>query len=49
MIKKWQSRTLLLLGDDNIQLLRKAHVLVVGLGGVGAFAAEMLCRAGSIA
>ena len=26
--------------------IRRAHVLVVGTGGVGAYAAEMLCRAG---
>ena len=26
--------------------IRSAHVLVVGTGGVGAYAAEMLCRAG---
>lgn len=26
--------------------LQQAHVLVVGLGGVGAYAAEMICRAG---
>ena len=29
-----------------MQRLRDAHVLVVGVGGVGAYAAEMLCRAG---
>ncbi len=39
-------RTLLLLGEDNIKKLRHASVLIVGLGGVGAFAAESLCRAG---
>lgn len=42
----WQERTELLLGEDKMQRLRKAHVLVVGLGGVGAYAAEMICRAG---
>ena len=41
----WQERTELLLGEDKMQRLRKAHVLVVGLGGVGAYAAEMICRA----
>lgn len=42
----WQVRTSLLLGDERIGMLSKAHVFVVGLGGVGAYAAEMLCRAG---
>ena len=44
--KAWQQRTGLLLGDEKMERLRRAHVLVVGLGGVGAYAAEMLCRAG---
>lgn len=43
---EWQQRTELLFGKDKIQRLRHAHVLVVGLGGVGAYAAEMICRAG---
>ena len=42
----WQQRTELLLGGEKTERLRRAHVLVVGLGGVGAYAAEMLCRAG---
>ena len=29
-----------------MERLRRAHVLVVGLGGVGAYAAEMICRTG---
>lgn len=44
--KAWQQRTELLLGEDKMARVRKAHVLVVGLGGVGAYAAEMICRAG---
>jgi tRNA A37 threonylcarbamoyladenosine dehydratase len=40
------SRTVLLLGEVNFEKLRQAHVLVVGLGGVGGYAAEQLCRAG---
>ena len=43
---EWQERTQLLLGEDKMKRMREAHVLVVGLGGVGAYAAEMICRAG---
>lgn len=35
-----------MIGKQGVERLRGSHVLVVGLGGVGAFAAEMLCRAG---
>ena len=42
----WQSRTELMFGVERVQQLRQAHVMVVGLGGVGAYAVEMLCRAG---
>lgn len=46
MESKWTDRTALLLGGDKMQRLAAAHILVVGVGGVGAYAAEMLCRAG---
>lgn len=36
----------MLLGDEGLKKMRDAHILVVGLGGVGAYAAEMICRAG---
>lgn len=42
----WRERTILLLGEEKAGIIRDAHVLVVGLGGVGAYAAEMICRAG---
>ncbi len=42
----WLERTLLLLGPESLGRLQNAHVLVVGLGGVGGYAAEQLCRAG---
>ena len=42
----WQSRTELMFGVEPMQQLHQAHVMVVGLGGVGAYAVEMLCRAG---
>ena len=43
---QWSERTELLLGKEKLERLNSAHVLVVGLGGVGAYAAEMICRAG---
>lgn len=46
MSQEWKSRTVLLLGEDRMNYLSGCHVLVVGLGGVGAYAAEQLCRAG---
>lgn len=42
----WNIRTELLLGKDRIERLRRSHILIVGLGGVGAYAAELLCRSG---
>ena len=46
MSEKWLERTSLLLGDEKLKKLQNANVLVVGLGGVGAYAAEMIARAG---
>ena len=42
----WLERTELLLGSENVEKLQNANVLVVGVGGVGAYAAEMIARAG---
>lgn len=46
MSYNWNTRTELLLGADRMEQLAHSHVLVVGLGGVGAYAAEQICRAG---
>jgi tRNA A37 threonylcarbamoyladenosine dehydratase len=43
---KWQERAVLLFKEEGINKLQNANVLVVGLGGVGSFAAEFLARAG---
>jgi tRNA A37 threonylcarbamoyladenosine dehydratase len=39
-------RTRLLLGENGVGRLQQAHVAVVGVGGVGSYAVEALCRAG---
>ncbi|MDD4806733.1 MAG: tRNA threonylcarbamoyladenosine dehydratase [Candidatus Cloacimonetes bacterium] len=40
------TRTELLIGSEGLQKLKECTVAVVGLGGVGSYAAEALCRAG---
>lgn len=45
-MSEWTKRTELLLGKKKYERLRVSNVLVVGTGGVGAYAAEMLVRAG---
>ena len=45
-MSNWLERTELLLGEEKLNILRNANVLVVGVGGVGAYAAEMIVRAG---
>lgn len=42
----WLERTELLVKEEGIQRLKNANVLVVGLGGVGSYAAEFIARAG---
>ena len=44
--KAWTERTRLLLGDERVDELAACHVLVVGLGGVGGYASELLVRGG---
>lgn len=42
----WLQRTRILYGEKFMEKIAKSSVLIVGLGGVGAYAAEMLCRGG---
>jgi len=42
----WLGRTTLLIGEEKVRSLSSKHVLVVGMGGVGSFAAEFICRSG---
>ncbi|OYX24493.1 MAG: tRNA threonylcarbamoyladenosine dehydratase [Algoriphagus sp. 32-45-6] len=42
----WLSRTELIVGREGLEKLAQKHVLVVGLGGVGSFAAEFIARSG---
>lgn len=42
----WLSRTSLLIGEEALNRLTQKHVMVVGMGGVGSFAAEFIARAG---
>ena len=45
-MEAWKERTELLVGAEGLERLFESSVAVIGLGGVGAYAAEMLCRAG---
>jgi tRNA A37 threonylcarbamoyladenosine dehydratase len=40
------SRTALLIGDENVEIIKKSRVLIAGLGGVGGYVFEALARAG---
>ncbi|KKX46860.1 ThiF family adenylyltransferase [Sphingobacterium sp. IITKGP-BTPF85] len=42
----WLSRTEALVGREALEKLANSHVMVLGLGGVGSFAAEFICRGG---
>ena len=46
MIKNWLERTELLINEEGLEKLATANILVVGLGGVGSFAAEFVARSG---
>ena len=43
---KWQERAELLFKKEGLDRLKNANILIVGVGGVGSFAAEFLARAG---
>lgn len=45
-MERWDDRTRLLLGNEGMARLALTRVLVVGVGGVGGYAAEMLVRSG---
>ena len=40
------SRTIQLIGENSVNKLRSASVILFGVGGVGSYTAEALCRAG---
>lgn len=42
----WQERTELLIGAEKLEKFRASSVAVIGVGGVGGYAAEMIVRAG---
>ena len=44
--ENWDNRTRRLLGDERADRLNQACILIVGVGGVGGYAAEMLARSG---
>lgn len=44
--EEWNSRTLRLLGEHGASAIVQKHVLIVGVGGVGGYVAEMLARSG---
>lgn len=45
-MEAWNQRTIKLLGEEAVKRLAEAHVLIVGVGGVGSAATEQLARAG---
>lgn len=45
-MSNWLERTELLIGAEALEKLKQSHILVVGLGGVGSYAAETMVRSG---
>ncbi len=45
-MENWYERTEMLLGEEAVEKLKKSHVAIFGIGGVGGFAVEALARAG---
>lgn len=43
---EWTERAALLFKEEGLEKLKNANVLIVGVGGVGSFAAEFVARAG---
>ena len=46
MMETENQRTLLLMGEESLERLKQACVMVVGIGGVGSYCAEALARCG---
>lgn len=46
VMQKWKERTGMLVGEDMLNHFAESSVAVIGIGGVGGYAAEMLVRAG---
>ena len=42
----WLDRQISLIGEDKTNILKKSNVLICGVGGVGGYVCEMLCRTG---
>lgn len=45
-MENWKERTSLLVGEQTLRRFAEASVAVIGVGGVGGYAAEMIVRAG---
>ena len=45
-MENWQERTGMLVGEEMLEHFRNSTVAVIGVGGVGGYAAEMIVRAG---